>query len=410
MSDPNHEIKICLAGCGGFAGFTLEQYSRMPEVEVSALVDPDRKRLEETARRFDVANTFSGLDEALTAGGFDAAVIATPPHLHYPQVKMCLEAGVHVMCEKPLSLFPEQARELAELARQRNLRLSCNYVMRFNPYYRVLGQIVKSGILGPVNSFNFRNYACDQFLPPDHWFWDREKSGGIFVEHGVHFFDEMNHLLGMGHHRWSHTSDRPESKIQDRVGATVIYPGGITGSFYHSFTQKKVVERNYLEIAFKWGYLNLHQWIPTFLTGEVWLSSQTYLEFEKMLFEGISSRTQLTVENSLVKQNPPTMSPGNLPNPDDVTLKKKPEILSGPVIRELHYKEEGGDRYCFSVTSRITPGKTPVYAEAVTLCMEDFIAGIKDPAHQMKIDLGGVVESIALAQKCTQEAMEMKYE
>jgi predicted dehydrogenase len=62
-------------------------------------------------------------------------------------------------------------------------------MQRYNPLFGKVSRLVQSRVLGEVLHGSFENYGSDENLPVDHWFWDRSKSGGIFIEHGVHFFD-----------------------------------------------------------------------------------------------------------------------------------------------------------------------------------------------------------------------------
>ena len=71
-------------------------------------------------------------------------------------------------------------------------------MQRYNPLYEVVNKIVKEKILGNFLHGFFENYASDENLNADHWFWDETKSGGIFIEHGVHFFDMFSGWLGEG--------------------------------------------------------------------------------------------------------------------------------------------------------------------------------------------------------------------
>ena len=94
----------------------------------------------------------------------------------------------------------EQADAMIALARKRELLLAVNLMQRYNPLFEAVKRLIESQILGELLHGYFENYASDENLPPDHWFWDRAKSGGIFIEHGVHFFDMFAGWLGPG--RW----------------------------------------------------------------------------------------------------------------------------------------------------------------------------------------------------------------
>lgn len=400
------KLNACLVGCGGFAGFTLKQYALAKNLQLLSLVDCDAPRVQLYAGRFGVPGFYTDLDQALEDEELDLVVIATPPYLHYEQSMKALKAGKHVLCEKPPALNTPDAQRLVDYAAEKGLKISCNYVMRHNPYYRVLKELIDSQVLGPVNSFCFRNYACDQFLMEDHWFWDKSKSGGIFIEHGVHFFDVMNAVLGNGRHAGSYCQVRADGGMEDRVSATVVYPGDVKGTFYHSFTQEKVVERNYLDVAFKWGYVTLHQWIPTAMTGEVWVDADCYFKLEDLFYKNIPANTKLNVETGIRK-----VGSENIPDFERPVKMKicDEEEFAGPIIKERHYQGGYGEKFNFAFHSRIKDGKTAAYGEAVRMVMEDFVSSIIDADHQPVLKGEDLVSGVALAQECDERAGELKY-
>src|SRR5258708_22501531 len=118
--------------------------------------------------------------------------------LHVPQVLAALEAGKHVICEKPLAMTVAEADTLIAMARKRDRVLVANLMQRYNPLFDAIKHLIQDQVLGELLHGYFENYASDENLPPEHWFWDRSKSGGIFVEHGVHFFDMFEGWLGPG--------------------------------------------------------------------------------------------------------------------------------------------------------------------------------------------------------------------
>ena len=71
-------------------------------------------------------------------------------------------------------------------------------MQRYNPVYDAVAPADRIEGPGRGPARHFENYASDENLPPEHWFWDRSKSGGIFIEHGVHFFDLFAGWLGPG--------------------------------------------------------------------------------------------------------------------------------------------------------------------------------------------------------------------
>ncbi|MEN6450479.1 MAG: Gfo/Idh/MocA family oxidoreductase, partial [Thermoguttaceae bacterium] len=105
-------------------------------------------------------------------------------------------------------------------------------------------------------------YACDENLPPEHWFWDRGKSGGIFIEHGVHFFDLMAGWLGPGRVEAAQACLRPGATIEDQVQCTVRYGPSVLVNFYHGFTQANRMDRQELRLLFERGDVLLSEWVP----------------------------------------------------------------------------------------------------------------------------------------------------
>ena len=140
--------------------------------------------------------------------------------------------------------------------------MTTNLMQRYNPLYARVAELIRSKVLGDVLHGFFENYACDEGLPASHWFWDPKKSGGIFIEHGVHFFDMFAGWLGPGTVESAGRVVRPGSAIEEQVYCTARY-GDVPVHFYHGFTQAGRMDRQELRILFERGDLTLHEWIPT---------------------------------------------------------------------------------------------------------------------------------------------------
>lgn len=93
-------------------------------------------------------------------------------------------------------------------------------------------------------------------------FWDREKSGGIFIEHGVHFFDLFQGWLGAGEVVAAHRVLRPGSGIEEQVQCTVRYASGSLVNFHHGFTQPSRLDQQEFRLVFEYGELTLEEWVP----------------------------------------------------------------------------------------------------------------------------------------------------
>ena len=255
-------IGLGVIGCGGFGLFALQQFAQVPGVQLTGMAGTARPAAEAAARRFRLEDVVD-VEKLLASADVDLVYISTPPFLHYDQAKQALSAGKHVICEKPLALTVEQADELIDIARRGDRLLVANLMQRYNPLFDMVGQLIKQRPLGDLLHGYFENYASDENLPAEHWFWDRTKSGGIFVEHGVHFFDMFSGWLGPGEVVAAQVSRRSGSGIEDQVQCTVRYRNEVNVNFYHGFQQTGRMDRQELRLVFERGDLTLYGWVPT---------------------------------------------------------------------------------------------------------------------------------------------------
>jgi predicted dehydrogenase len=260
-------IGIGVIGMGGFGLFAVQQFLQTPNTRLVAIAGSKRQEAITTAKRFG-AEQLGSLDELVNHPDVDLVYIATPPFMHYEQAMLALNAGKHVICEKPLAMDPEQGREMIELAASKGLLMVTNLMQRYNPMFARIKHLIDKKLLGDFLHGYFENYAGDEGLSPEHWFWDRTKSGGIFIEHGVHFFDMFAGWLGEGTVKSAQILKRPNSNdIEDQVQATVEYGDDETGrklvNFYHGFTQTGRMDRQEMRLVFERGDITLHEWVPT---------------------------------------------------------------------------------------------------------------------------------------------------
>jgi predicted dehydrogenase len=261
--DPS-TIRIGVIGCGGFGLYALQQFAQLPGVKLTGMAGTHREAARAAAQRFGIPD-IEEVDRLLTRNDIDLVYIATPPFLHHPQAIAALEAGKHVICEKPLAMTLEQADAMIARARRHDRLLVANLMQRYNPLFDAVKRLIDSRALGEVLHGSFENYASDENLPAGHWFWDRTKSGGIFVEHGVHFFDLFAGWLGDGSVVAAQRGLRPGSApaIEEHVGCTARYAPDVLVNFYHGFHQAGRMDRQELRLVFERGDVTLHDWVPT---------------------------------------------------------------------------------------------------------------------------------------------------
>lgn len=190
--------RLGFVGLGWIGAMRLEAVAAAGLAEVAALCEPAPQRLEETARAYPRAKTFSDLDAMLgRAGdlGLDGVVIATPNALHAPQALAALDRGLSVFCQKPLALNAREAREMVAAARRADRLLGVDYSYRFTDGARELRRAVEAGELGRV--FSVDTVFHNAYGPDKPWCFDpRLAGGGALMDLGVHLIDLVLWLLG----------------------------------------------------------------------------------------------------------------------------------------------------------------------------------------------------------------------
>jgi predicted dehydrogenase len=357
-------LSIGLIGPRGFGAFCTGAYHDAGVARVRAFAGRDQAAMTAAAKLYGVPQTYSNWREMLHDPDIEAVHIVTPPDKHAEMAIAALRAGKHVFVEKPLATTNEDAQAILSAAREAGKLAGINFVMRYDPLYQTMLTIARSGWLGPLTHIGFENYASDEGLGDDHWFWDSAASGGIFVEHGVHFFDMIGAIVGApARDVLGRTWRRADgTNKEDRVQALVTYANGIEASFYHAFNRPGALEKQTAHFAFERGHVTLHGWIPTSLNLTAIV--------DEAGFAGL--QTVLPLE---------TICDGDFPAP-------------GRTVR--------GHGKSYEVTRRVQAhqslgGPTPVYLKAVQDAMADFAAAVRDPSHQPLVTAEDGAASVRVA-------------
>jgi len=254
-------VGVGLVGAGAFGVFCLEAFAQMPEVRIAAVADTVADRADAVASGHGAA-AYHGLEAMLDDPAVEIVALNTPPFLHGEQGLAVLDAERHLFCEKPLALTLEAGEALIENAQQGGLKLTVDYVMRYNPFWKAAADLRRDDLLGALRHMDLANHAAGLNLPGDHWFWDASKSGGIWIEHGVHFFDACAWVAGVPGEITASAAYRRGDGVIDRVEALAHY-GEAAAHFYHGFDQSSRTEQTTVTLAFERGYVTLREWVPT---------------------------------------------------------------------------------------------------------------------------------------------------
>ena len=271
-----------LIGCGSFGRFCLGEYATMADLTPRAVADAIPEAAQSAGEEFGLP-VCPTVEALLERDDVDVVHIATPPMTHRELALAALAAGKHVLCEKPLATTLDDARAMIDAAEANRRILAVNLIMRYDPLCELTRQIISGKLLGePLHAF-LENYAGDEPLSPEHWFWDRKLSGGIFIEHGVHFFDLFEYWFGPGEIVAAQQTVRPNSNdIVEQVHCSVQYGGGVLANHYHGFHQAGRFDRQEFRIVFERGDLRLFEWVPTQMAIECLTDRKTIEAIEAL--------------------------------------------------------------------------------------------------------------------------------
>jgi UDP-N-acetylglucosamine 3-dehydrogenase len=180
-------FNVGVIGVGYWGKKIVDEYSKIENVTILGVADPDEKMLAFAKERYGIKGTYKDYKELLALPDLHAVNVCTPNAMHYKVCKDALEAGKHVLVEKPITLNSKEGKELVELAQKKGLMLSVGHIFRFNNALAEVRRLIKE-----------EKFFGKLFLLELNWtnlekaFPDRD----VLFDLAPHMFDIQNYLLG----------------------------------------------------------------------------------------------------------------------------------------------------------------------------------------------------------------------
>ena len=185
-------MKMAIMGAGAIANKMAATITKMEKVEAYAIAARDKERAEVFAGQYGFARAYGSYEEMLEDPQVDLVYIATPHSHHYKCVKMCLEAGKNVLCEKSFTVNAEQARELFSVAHEKSFLTEAIWT-RYMPSRKMINDIINSGVIGEVTSLSANlGYELSQIKR----IWDPKLAGGALLDVGVYLVNFARMVFG----------------------------------------------------------------------------------------------------------------------------------------------------------------------------------------------------------------------
>ena len=214
-------MKVAVIGVGSMGKNHARVYSELPEADLIAVTDVDQKLVTATAEKHG-ARAYTDYREMLEKEKLDSVSVVVPTAMHEEVGMAALNAGVHVLMEKPIAATVEGGQRLIEKARAVKKQLMVGHIVRFNPAMQALKQKLADGQLGRI----FQVF-CRRAGP----FPARIRDVGVVVDLAPHDVDVMRFLIGAEPLRvYAETERRIHTDHEDLVWGLLRFPDGVVGS------------------------------------------------------------------------------------------------------------------------------------------------------------------------------------
>ncbi|MBQ8183537.1 MAG: Gfo/Idh/MocA family oxidoreductase [Clostridia bacterium] len=186
-------LKIALVGVGGISGAHIPAWDEMENAELVALCDIRPERME----KYENKRHYTDFEEMLNSEEIDILDICLPTYLHADYAVKAMERGIHVICEKPVSLKAEDIDRVYETAKKNNVKFMVAQVLRFWPEYELLKEIYETKKYGKLLSGTMTRLGCYPRWSWDGWMMDEKRSGLVPFDLHIHDLDYMVYAFGM---------------------------------------------------------------------------------------------------------------------------------------------------------------------------------------------------------------------
>lgn len=386
-------VRLVAIGAGNRTSKYVEYARRYPErLQLVGVVEVNKTRLQNIAKEFNLTSSQCFADyNDFFAQPFqtDAVLIATPEDLHYDPCIKAINAGYHVLLEKPIAQRLDECNDIAKRAREKGIKVGVCHVLRYHPYFQKIKEIVDSGELGTIISINHvASVGLDRSL---HGFvrglWRREEvSNPMLIAKCCHDIDFLlwlinspcRRLSSFGSLRWFRSENAPSGSSDRCINCKI----------------EKQCPYSAVDL-----YYNRRSWIANFDVPEGKTQEEV---LQEELQHGMYGRCVFHCDNNVVDHQVLSMETEN-----EVTVNFSMDIFTNEDCRETHIKLTHGEidgnetrlrvRHFRTNEDRIFDfsdiAKKPFHAGADLNIVDDFVKAVSCKEYPLKTPIDKSVES-----------------
>lgn len=238
------KIRYAVVGLGWYAqAAALPAFDHAENSELVAIVSDDPTKRSEIAKKYgiDRAYSYDEYDELLASGNIDAVYIALPNHLHCDYIVRAAEAGIHILCEKPMAMTIEECERAIAAARDNHVKLMIAYRLHFEPANMQAIEVLRSGKIGEPRIFN--SVFCQQ-TEGGNTRLSVAAGGGTIEDIGIYCINAARYLFQADPIEVFATSanngEERFAEVPEMTSAIMRFPGDRLATFVCSFGAAKV--------------------------------------------------------------------------------------------------------------------------------------------------------------------------
>ncbi len=218
-------------------------------VELVAVAARDRRRAQASAKEWGVDRAYGSYEELIADPEVDAVYIGTPASLHRTWAIAAIEAGKHVLCEKPFAANADDARLIADAAREADVVVMEAFHWRYHPYAEQIRRVLDSGVLGRIDRIEAVFDIPNGRIERDDIRWDLSLGGGATMDLGCYPIQWVRFAAGADPDVVSAEAVCPVNGVDGSLVAELRWPSGVTGSIGSSMIADAAQVNAFLKVT-----------------------------------------------------------------------------------------------------------------------------------------------------------------
>ncbi len=213
-------MNIGIIGAGNIASTLANTINQIEDANCYAIASRDIAKAKEFANKYNIPNAYGSYEEMLADNNIELVYIATPHSHHYEHMKLCIEYGKHVLCEKAFTINSTQAEEIFNLAREKNVLVTEAIWTRYMPSRNIINEVIASGIIGDIKTvtanLSYNISDKERLIKP-------ELAGGALLDVGVYTINFALMHMGSNISQINSTVVMTDTNVDGQHSITILY-------------------------------------------------------------------------------------------------------------------------------------------------------------------------------------------